>query len=201
MKAVRIHRMGAPEVLTYEDVPEPTLGPGQVLLDVKAIGVNYNDVLIRKGEGSHNADELPITLGREASGIVLEVGEGVTDISAGDLVAYRGVTGSYAERVAVPARLCVPVPEELGPEIGAGACSGGQTAHYLAFSTCPHESRRPHISPCRSRRHRPDAGADGQDGRGLRLRHRVHRGKGPHRQGRRGRPCHYLHRRGLRSRP
>ena len=137
MKAVRIHRMGAPEVLTYEDVPEPTLGPGQVLLDVKAIGVNYNDVLIRKGEGSHNADELPITLGREASGIVLEVGEGVTDISAGDLVAYRGVTGSYAERVAVPARLCVPVPEELGPEIGAGACSGGQTAHYLAFSTCP----------------------------------------------------------------
>ena len=98
MKAVRIHQMGGPEVLTYEDVPEPTLGPGQVLLDVKAIGVNYNDVLIRKGEGSHNADELPITLGREASGIVLEVGEGVTDISVGELVAYRGVTGSYAER-------------------------------------------------------------------------------------------------------
>lgn len=136
MKAIRIHETGGPEVLKYEDCPVPTPGPGQALLDVQAIGVNFTDVNTRRG-GATPAASLPLTPGREAAGVVSAVGEGVTDVKVGDLVAYCSVTGSYSQQVAVPANVLVKMPDGLDAKTGAAVLLQGMTAHYLAYSTCP----------------------------------------------------------------
>ncbi len=135
MKAIRIHETGGPEVLKYEDCPSPTPGAGQALVDVQAIGVNYTDVNTRSG--ANPPPSLPMTPGREAAGVVSAVGEGVTDVKAGDLVVYCGVTGSYAQQVAVPANVLVKIPEGMDARTGAAVLLQGMTAHYLAFSTYP----------------------------------------------------------------
>ncbi|HEU5320594.1 MAG TPA: alcohol dehydrogenase catalytic domain-containing protein, partial [Methylomirabilota bacterium] len=100
MKAVRIHTPGGPEVLRYEDVPEPTPKAGEAVVKIDAAGLNYLDVYYRTG--LYKA-ELPFTVGMEGGGIVTAVGSGVSDVKVGDKVAYTGVAGSYAEYVAVPA--------------------------------------------------------------------------------------------------
>ena len=135
MKAIRIHETGGPEVLKYEDCPSPTPGPGQALVDVQAIGVNYTDVNTRSG--ANPPPSLPMTPGREAAGVVSAVGEGVTDVEVGDLVVYCGVTGSYSQQVAVPANVLVKIPEGMDARTGAAVLLQGMTAHYLAFSTYP----------------------------------------------------------------
>ena len=135
MKAIRMDEVGGPEVLKYEDCPEPTLGPGQVLLDVQAIGVNFIDVYIRKGVIPSAI--FPMTPGMEAAGVVLAVGEGAAEVEVGDLVAYCGVMGSYAKQVAVPANVLVRMPQGLDARTGAAAMLQGMTAHYLSHSTYP----------------------------------------------------------------
>ena len=85
MKAVRIHRFGGPEVMQYEDAPEPVPGPGQAVVDIEAAGINYADV---NGRRAGDASALPITLGREAGGVVSAVGEGVTEVAVGDRVGF-----------------------------------------------------------------------------------------------------------------
>ena len=145
MKAVRIHQPGGPEVLTYEDVPSPELKPGHALIDVQVAGVNFADIYSRSGVGSYgawspsraHAAGLPMILGREACGVVSAIGEGITHFKVGDLVAYRGIPGSYAEQAVVPERLLAKVPDGIDPKLGAAAMSQGVTAHYLAFSTYP----------------------------------------------------------------
>ena len=82
MKAIRIHEVGDPEVLKYEDCPAPTPGPGQALIDVQATGVNFTDVVTRRG-GANPPPSLPMIPGMEAAGVVSAVGEGVTEVQSG----------------------------------------------------------------------------------------------------------------------
>src|SRR5438876_1971717 len=134
MKAVRIHTPGGPEVMRYEDVPEPTPKAGEAVVKVDAAGINYIDVYFRSGQ--YKA-ELPLTIGMEAGGTVKAVGPGVTDVKVGDKVAYTGIPGAYAEYAVVPAARLVTLPSGITPKQGAAAMLQGMTAHYLATSTYP----------------------------------------------------------------
>ena len=135
MKAIRVHSPGGPEVLRYEEVPDPTPGDGQALVRIEAIGVNFIDVYHRTG--LYKVPSLPFTLGQEAAGTVEAVGPGVSELAPGDRVAYTGVMGSYAEKAVVPADRLVRLPEGLSVREGAAAMLQGMTAHYLACSTYP----------------------------------------------------------------
>ena len=137
MKAIRIHELGGPEVLKYEDCPSPTPGQGEALINVQAIGVNFADVSARRGGSWVPSPTLPTIPGFEAAGVVLAVGDGAGDVKVGDTVAYWGVRGSYAEQATVPADVLVKLPMELDARIGAAVFLQGMTAHYLAFSTYP----------------------------------------------------------------
>ncbi len=128
MKAVRVHEPGGPEVLRYEDVPDPSVGPGQVLIDVAAAGVNYMDIGRRR---SASAPDLPLILGGESAGTVAAVGEGVTEFVAGDVVAYHGPPG-YAEKVVAPVARVIKLPPGMKAETGAAIMLQGLTAHALA---------------------------------------------------------------------
>jgi NADPH2:quinone reductase len=134
MKAIQINATGGPEVLRLAEVPIPEPGPGQVLIRVEAIGVNFIEVYFRKGV--YKA-VLPLTPGSEASGTVEELGRGVKGFVAGDVVASASVLGSYAEYALVSAAQLVKVPEGLSPEQAAAAMLQGMTAHYLSHSTFP----------------------------------------------------------------
>ncbi len=131
MKAVRAHAIGGPDVLKYEEVPAPSPRPGEALIDVKSIGVNYTDVSSRKG--TNPPPSLPWTPGREGAGVVAAVGEGVTEVAVGDRVAYAMHTGSYAERHVVPSWLLVRLPEGMEFATAAATMLQGMTAHFLVF--------------------------------------------------------------------
>jgi NADPH2:quinone reductase len=113
-------------------IPEP--GPGQVLIRVEAVGVNFIEIYFRKG--TYKA-ALPFTPGSEAAGTVEELGPGVTGFAAGDAVASVSVLGSYAEYALVPAASLVKVPAGLSMQQAAAALLQGMTAHYLSHSTFP----------------------------------------------------------------
>jgi NADPH:quinone reductase len=134
MKAIRIHTPGGPESLKFDDVPEPTPGPGQALVKLAAAGVNFIDVYFRTG--MYKAP-LPLTLGLEGAGVVTAVGTGVTDVKIGDAVAWTGVPGSYAQMAVVPADRLVKLPPGVEPKVGAAAMLQGLTAHYLVRSSYP----------------------------------------------------------------
>jgi len=134
MKAIQIYETGGPEVLRLAELPIPQPGPGQVLIRVEAVGVNFIEIYFRKG--TYKA-ALPLTPGSEASGTVEELGPGVTGFATGELVASVSVLGSYAEYALVAAAGLVKVPEGLTPEQAAAAMLQGMTAHYLAYSTYP----------------------------------------------------------------
>jgi len=136
VRAIRLQAPGGPEILQLEDVPVPTPGPGQVLLQVEAAGLNYIDVYHRTGLYKQ---PFPLTLGREAGGTVEAVGPGVTTVRAGDRVASESVVGSYAEYALVPAERLVPLPGRVTTKLGAAVMLQGLTAHYLVHSTYPLE--------------------------------------------------------------
>jgi NADPH:quinone reductase len=100
MKAVFVNAPGGADQMQYADLPTPKPGKGQALVKIVATGVNFIDVYFRTG--LYKA-EPPIQLGMEAAGTVAEVGEGVTDLTAGDRVAYAMARGSYAEYAVIPA--------------------------------------------------------------------------------------------------
>ena len=134
MKAIQLTEVGGPEVLKFVEVPEPEPGPGQAIVELSAAGVNYMDVQARIGA---NNPTLPLIPGGEGSGIVVKIGESVTEVSIGDRVAYTGAGMSYAEKVCVPSWRLVRVPEGMDIEMGAAAMLQGMTAHYLARATYP----------------------------------------------------------------
>ncbi len=131
MKSIRAHQTGGPEVLVYEDSEEPTPGPGQALVDIKAIGVNYTDVASRKG--TNPPASFPWIPGREAAGVVTAVGDGATEVAVGDRVAYAMHTGTYTQRQSVPSWLLVRLPEQMDFNAGAATMLQGMTAHFLVF--------------------------------------------------------------------
>jgi NADPH:quinone reductase len=132
VRAVSIASHGGPEVLEVVEVPSPAAGPGQLLVDVGAIGVNYRDIYER--EGAYGGD-LPRVIGVEGAGSVTAVGDGVSEFRIGDRVAWLAAPGSYAEQVPVDGTRAVPVPEGVSDELAAAALLQGVTAHYLSGST------------------------------------------------------------------
>jgi NADPH2:quinone reductase len=134
MKAIQIHETGGPEVLKLAELPIPQPGPGQVLIRVEAVGVNFIEIYFRKGVYK---SALPLIPGSEAAGTVEELGPGVTGFAAGDAVASVSVLGSYAEYALVPAASLVKVPAGLTMQQAAAALLQGMTAHYLSHSTFP----------------------------------------------------------------
>jgi NADPH2:quinone reductase len=134
VRAIRVHATGGPEVLRLEEVPVPVPDAGQIVIRVEAAGVNFVDVYHRKGLYSVS---LPLTLGREAAGVVERVGEGVSDCRPGDRVASESLIGGYAEYALAAAERVVPLPPGVTSRIGAAVILQGLTAHYLATSTYP----------------------------------------------------------------
>src|SRR3712207_2265063 len=135
MKAIRVNEHGGPEVLSYEDVPDPEPGPGEARVRLAASGVNFIDVYQRTGL---YPNETPFTLGEEGAGEVDAVGEGVEDLSVGDHVAFAGVMGSYAEYAVVPAASLVPFNVTyVEARVAAAVMLQGMTAHYLTHSVFP----------------------------------------------------------------
>ncbi|KAB2386287.1 quinone oxidoreductase family protein [Actinomadura montaniterrae] len=131
MRAIVVSESGGPEVLVPGERPDPVPGPGEVLVDVAASGVNFIDVYYRTGT---YAEPLPYVPGVEGAGTVAAVGEGVGDVAVGDRVAWSNVQGSYAEKAVVPADKLVPVPDAVGLDDAAAALLQGMTAHYLTRS-------------------------------------------------------------------
>jgi NADPH2:quinone reductase len=120
--------------LQLAELPIPVPGPGQVLIRIEAVGVNFIEIYFRKGQYKAT---MPLVPGSEAAGTIEELGSGVTGFKTGDMVASVGVLGSYAEYALVPASQLVKVPDSLTPEQAAAAMLQGMTAHYLAKSTYP----------------------------------------------------------------
>lgn len=140
MKAVRVHHFGGPEVLTYEDVPDPSApGEGQALVDIKVVGINYSDTNYRRGFRMHQAVSLPLIPGHEAAGVVTVVGAGVSNVKAGDRVVFAGMHrfGTYREKMLVPAISCIPVPAGIDLKLATAVLNQGQTAHYLCHDAYP----------------------------------------------------------------
>ena len=131
-KAVRYHKQGGPEVMQYEDVTVGEPAQGQVRIKHTAIGVNFVDTYQRSGLYPM---QLPQVAGNEGAGVVEAVGAGVTDLKAGDRVAYTGLPGSYCETRLVPADRMVKLPPGVSDEQAASMMLKGLTVHYLIFST------------------------------------------------------------------
>ena len=132
MRAVVVTELGGPEVLVAAEHPDPAPGPGEVVVETAAAGVNFIDIYRRTGVYKQ---PLPYVPGHEGAGTVVRVGEGVTDVAVGDRVAWHDAPGSYAERVVVPAALTVPVPDGTDLIAAAAVMLQGMTAHYLCRST------------------------------------------------------------------
>jgi NADPH2:quinone reductase len=136
MKAIRVDRLGGPEVLELTDIPTPSPGPGEALVRQGACGINYIDVYFRTGLYKR---PLPFVNGREGAGVVEAVGEGVTELKPGDRVAYAQTPnlGGYAQYNAVPVRELVPIADGVSDDDACAVMLQGMTAHYLANDTFP----------------------------------------------------------------
>lgn len=135
MRAVIVATQGDPEVLVVQDAPAPEPGPGQVLVEVAASGVNFLDCYQRSGK---YAMTTPFVAGSEGAGEVTALGPGVTDLRVGDRVAWAMEPGGgYAEQVVVPSERVVPVPDAVSFEQAAAVMLQGMTAHYLCETTYP----------------------------------------------------------------
>jgi NADPH2:quinone reductase len=134
MKAIRVHTIGGPEVLQFEDVEVPQPRAGEVRVKIHAAGVNYIDTYQRSG--LYHVP-LPFTPGQEAAGVVDAVGAGVTEFKPGDRVVYASALGAYAEYAVVSAERVVAVPDAMDTQHAAAVMLQGMTAHYLACDTFP----------------------------------------------------------------
>ncbi|MCV7098903.1 quinone oxidoreductase family protein [Mycobacterium palustre] len=134
MHAIEISETGGPEVLRYVETDQPTAGPGEVLIEAEAIGVNYIDTYFRSGQYPR---EVPFVLGSELCGTVAATGDGVDGFAVGDRVVSAAASGGYAEFATAPAALTAKVPEAVTPEVAASVLLKGLTAHYLLKSVYP----------------------------------------------------------------
>ena len=137
-RVVIIEKNGEPEVLEIKDIPVQELRPNQVLIETKAIGLNYIDTYHRSGQYPL---PLPSGIGVEASGVIKKVGPKVKDLSMGDSVAYSGLPiGAYAEQRIYPADKLVKIPEGISLEVAASIMTKGLTTYYLLYKTFPVKS-------------------------------------------------------------
>jgi len=136
MKAAYLEQQGGPEVLKYGDLPDPKPGPGEVLVDIVAASVNGADWKVRTG--GYGALKFPYVLGRDFSGTVSAVGEGVTDFKVGDdvfAVLPAGQEGAYAEKIAVKAAVVAKKPAGLSHVNAAALALTGLTAQNSVEDT------------------------------------------------------------------
>lgn len=131
-RAVIVRQLGGPEVLSYEDWPLASPGPGQVALRQTAIGLNFVDTYQRSGL---YPVQLPFVAGNEGAGVITALGEGVTGLKVGDRVAYQGTVGAYAAERIAPAERMVPIPDGIDDRTAAAIMLKGLTAYYLIFKT------------------------------------------------------------------
>jgi NADPH:quinone reductase len=129
MRAVRVHELTGPTALRVDDIPEPTCGAGQVLVDVKAAGVNYPDVLLTRGMYQFKPNP-PFVIGGEGAGVVRAVGAGVTTVAPGDRVAFTVIYGAFAEVIVLPELAVVKFPDGVSFEVGAGTLLTYATTYH-----------------------------------------------------------------------
>lgn len=132
MKAIRIHELGGPDVLGYEEAEKPAPRAGEALVRVHAVGVNFADTLLRRGQYLV-LPELPLIPGAEAAGVVEEVGAEVDKALIGRRVAFLGQS-CYAEYTSVPARQLIPLPDSVSFVDGAAFPLQGLTAYHLLYT-------------------------------------------------------------------
>jgi NADPH:quinone reductase len=132
--AVRVHKHGGPEVLTFEDIDIPAPGQGQIKITQRACGVNFIDTYFRMGMYPSPVG-MPFVSGNEGAGDVTAVGPGVTDFKVGDRVAYVVGLGGYAAERLLPAERTVKLPDNISYEQAAGMMLKGMTVQYLLNRT------------------------------------------------------------------
>jgi NADPH:quinone reductase-like Zn-dependent oxidoreductase len=131
MKAVLLTKHGGPEMLRYGEAPDPVAGPGDVVVDIHAASVNAADYKVRLGGGRYGLTRFPHILGRDFSGVVSQVGPGVTDLRVGDAVfgvTDQGIEGAYAEKIAIKAAIIAKKPDSLSHEEAAALALTSLTA-------------------------------------------------------------------------
>src|SRR4051812_13304430 len=132
--AIRIHEVGGPDVLTWEEVDVGDPGPGQIRLRQEAAGLNFIDVYHRTGL---YPQPLPFTPGVEGAGVVEAIGPDVTSVKIGERVAYGGPVGGYAELRLIPADRVVKLPDAISSEQAAAMMLQGMTAEMLLRRVYP----------------------------------------------------------------
>jgi NADPH:quinone reductase-like Zn-dependent oxidoreductase len=138
MRKVVIHRPGGHDRLTIEEHPDPKPGPGEVLIEVAAAGVNYADCMVRMGlyKSARDHGGYPITPGFEVAGRIAAAGAGVTEWKAGDRALAVPLFGGYTTRLAVPVHQVFPIPDGLSCEQAAAIPCVFLTAYYALFLLC-----------------------------------------------------------------
>ena len=131
---VRVHKLGGPEVLTYEDIDVAAPGPGQIRVKQYACGVNFIDTYFRMGMYPSPVG-LPFVVGNEGAGEVMAIGPGISEFKPGDRVAYVAGLGSYAAERLVPTDRAVKLPANIGYEQAAAMMLKGMTVEYLVRRT------------------------------------------------------------------
>jgi len=129
MRAVRVHELTGPQALRLDDIPAPEVRAGQILIDVRAAGVNFPDVLLTRGKYQFKPNP-PFSPGGEAAGVVRAIGDGVKTVAVGDRVATTLIYGAFAEQIIAPELAVVKLPEAVGFEVGA--------ATLLTYATTYH---------------------------------------------------------------
>ncbi|MEJ8475926.1 quinone oxidoreductase family protein [Roseibium algae] len=134
VQAIRVHTCGGPDVLTWEAVELGDPGTGEVRIRHTAIGLNFIDTYFRSGLYPAPAG-LPFIPGNEGAGVVMTVGDDVTNVKPGDRVAYVGGLGAYAQERIIPADRLVVLPDGIDDKTAAGMMLKGMTARYLLRQT------------------------------------------------------------------
>lgn len=133
MKALLSKSFGLPDTLTFEEVPDPTPGPGQAVIEMKAAGVNFPDALLIQGKYQFKPD-LPFSAGSELAGVVVALGEGVKNVKLGDAVIASCRVGAFAEKVLVQAAQLIPLPPGVGYDFGASFTLAYGTSYHAVKS-------------------------------------------------------------------
>jgi NADPH2:quinone reductase len=136
MKAIVMNDTGGREMLEHVERPDPVAGPGQALVEVAFAGVNFMDIGVRQGMAWPDTPN-PKILGVEGVGRIAAVGDGVEGVSPGQRVAWVYAPGSYAQRIAIPAALLVPVPDAIDDRTAASVMMQGLTASHFVTDFYP----------------------------------------------------------------
>jgi len=129
MRAVLCTEYGSHDKLILSDVPDPTPGPGQILIDVHAASLNFPDLLVIRGEYQYKP-EPPFVPGAEAAGVITGLGEGVTGFAVGQRVTSFGVDGAFAERRVADVGMVIPIPDEIAFDTAAATTMAYGTSYH-----------------------------------------------------------------------